>query len=435
MQRVYKLTRSGNPDLYKAFAERFLDLVRDGGRIGVVLPRTAFAGDGTAPFREALFTSARELSLDAIVNNRQWMFPDVHPQYTVMLTSGVIDRGVLERTISVSGPSDSRTAFDLVDQQRVAWTLEDLRRALPDLAIPLLPNRRMATIFQRLSTVHPRFASTRLGWHPVPWIEFNVTIERKSGLLKEYGQVDGDWWPVYGGRSFDLWEPELWRKNGQPEFVLEPAVGLAELQRKRLRSSVWKVFPRSALQDSGSLPMHRPRILFRDVSRATDSRTVRAALVPPHVFAHNKAPTIIWPSGDARDEAYLLAVMASVPFDWLARRRVEVNLNLFILNSLAVPRPPRSDPRWQRSAEVAARLASVDQRYRNFAADNGVATGALDDAERAGLIAELDAVVAHLYGLSRDELEEIFEDFPATTAGVSPGRRADVLEWYDRWAT
>ena len=51
------------------------------------------------------------------------------------------------------------------------------------------------------------------------------------------------------------------------------------------------------------------------------------------------------------------------------------------------------------------------------------------------MIAELDAVVAHLYGLDRDELELMFEDFPATEAGVSPGRRAAVLEHFDRWAT
>ena len=59
----------------------------------------------------------------------------------------------------------------------------------------------------------------------------------------------------------------------------------------------------------------------------------------------------------------------------------------------------------------------------------------LADDEKAAMIAELDAVVALLYGLAREELEEMFEDFPATTAGIAPGRRAATLEWYDRWAT
>ena len=29
----------------------------------------------------------------------------------------------------------------------------------------------------------------------------------------------------------------------------------------------------------------------------------------------------------------------------------------------------------------------------------------------------------------------MFDDFPATEAGVSPGRRAAVLEQFDRWAS
>jgi len=60
-------------------------------------------------------------------------------------------------------------------------------------------------------------------------------------------------------------------------------------------------------------------------------------LAPPHVFAHNKAPSLLWPKGDERDQAYLLGVMSSVPFDWFARRRVEINMNYFILNSLLTP--------------------------------------------------------------------------------------------------
>lgn len=432
---AYELTKSGDPDLYKAFAERFLGLVRDGGRLGVVLPRSAFAGDGTTPFRDALFSRTASADLDVILNNKQWMFPDVHPQYTIVLTSAAVGEAG-SRSISVAGPLASRDAFERVDDERVGWTLDELRSALPDLAVPLLPSHRLATIFKRLVTSHPRFDSGKGGWRALPWAEFHGTKDRKSGLLKEPGQVAGEWWPVYGGKSFDLWQPELWKRGeGELQFVLEPDVGLAELQAKRQRSSVWKAFPSSVLRDPASLPMHRPRILFRDVTNRTNSRTVIAALVPPNVFAHNKAPSLIWPAGDEDDVAYLLGVMCSVPFDWIARRRVELNLNYFILNSLIVPRPPRDDPRRGRVIELAGGLACIDDRYADFAAHANVTVGQADGGRRATMIAELDAVVAHLYGLERDELEEFFDDFPATEAGVAPGRRAAILEWYDRWAS
>ena len=130
------------------------------------------------------------------------------------------------------------------------------------------------------------------------------------------------------------------------------------------------------------MPQHGPRILFRDITNRTNSRTSIACLAPPHVFAHNKAPSLLWPKGDEHDQAYLLGVMASVPFDWFARRRVELNMNYFILNSLPVPRPPRDDPRWQRAVDLAGRLACIDERYAEFGAAVGVPVGPARAGER-----------------------------------------------------
>jgi hypothetical protein len=430
----FALLKSGNKDLYKAFAERFLDLLRAGGHLGVVLPRGAFAGDGTAPFRERLLGSAANASLDVILNNKQWMFPDVHPQYTIVLLAAQIGPAQ-DRTLSVSAVASSRTEFDLINEERTNWTLAQLRVPHPDLTVPLLPSAAAARLYQRVVLSHPRFDSGRDGWRAVPWRELDGTSDRQSGLLKDFG-VPGAW-PVLGGSSFDLWQPDVWREpGGEIKFSLEREEGLAELQRKRQRSDVWREnFPLASLRDPGTLPMHYARILFRKITNRTNSRTCVVCLEPPHVFAHDPACTLLWPSGTELDQAYLLGVMASVPFDWFVRRRTEVNLNFFILNSLPVPRPPRSDPRRQRVGILAGRLACVDDRFVVFANRSGVNYGPLEPAEKAAMIAELDAVVAHIYGLSSDELKLLFEDFPATEAGVSPARRAAVLEHFARWAS
>lgn len=429
----YVLTRSGDPDLYKAFAERFLALLRPGGQLGVVLPRTAFSGDGTAPFRERLLGSARSAWLDVMLNSGGWVFPDAEHRYTLVLLAAELGAGPV-RTLSVSAVASSRKEFDRIDEERTNWTIAELRVPHPDLAVPLLPSIAAARLYQRVVTTHPRFDSSKGGWRAVPWREFDVTNDRKSGLLKEPGAVSGEWWPVYGGKSFDLWEPELWRRDGELSFILEPKVGLAELQRKRQRSDVWRAhFRPEVLRDPATLPQHRPRILFRDITNRTNSRTCIASLAPPRVFAINTAPSVVWPAGDERDQAYLLGIMSSMPFDWFARRRVETHLNYFILNSLPVPRPGRDDPGWHRIVELAGRLAAIDERYAEWAEACGVGSGALEPAEKAAALAELDALVALAYGLARDELELMFEDFPPTEAGVSPARRAAILEHYARW--
>ena len=100
-----------------------------------------------------------------------------------------------------------------------------------------------------------------------------------------------------------------------------------------------------------------------------------------------------------------------------------------------VPRLDRADPRWVRVVGLAGRLAAIDDRYGDWAAAVSVDCGAMDRADRAAAIAELDAVVAHAYGLERAELELSFEDFPATDAGISPARRAAIVEHHARWVS
>jgi hypothetical protein len=147
------------------------------------------------------------------------------------------------------------------------------------------------------------------------------------------------------------------------------------------------------------------------VSRATDSRTVRAALIPPNVVITNKGPYFLWARGDEKDQAYLLGVLCSIPLDWYARRFVEVNLNYHVLNPLPIPRTPRTHKGWQRVVELGGRLAAQDRRFRAWARAVGVECGRLADDTREDIIAELDAVVARLYGLSEEQLAHVFETF------------------------
>jgi len=98
--------------------------------------------------------------------------------------------------------------------------------------------------------------------------------------------------------------------------------------------------------------------------------------------------------------------------DWYARRFVEINLNFFIFNRFPVPNPDPTDDRYLRTVEVAGRLAAVDDRYASWAEAVGVPVGSVtSQAEKEDLIAELDAVVAHLYGLDAEDLEVIWETF------------------------
>ena len=90
---------------------------------------------------------------------------------------------------------------------------------------------------------------------------------------------------------------------------------------------------------------------------------------------------------------------------------METHLNFYVINPFPIPRPDQSDPLYKRVIELSGRLACPDDRFSDWAKKVGVECGPLDDDHKQDMIEELDAVVAHLYGLSDKQLIHIFETF------------------------
>ena len=107
----YQLQGVGDTDLYQLFCERYSNLVREDGRLGVVLPRTAFLAQGARGFRQWLFIHNNLRRLDLLLNNRRWAFT-IHPQYTIALLTGQRRTPTLQASFEVSGPSASLDEFE-----------------------------------------------------------------------------------------------------------------------------------------------------------------------------------------------------------------------------------------------------------------------------------------------------------------------------------
>jgi hypothetical protein len=215
--------------------------------------------------------------------------------------------------------------------------------------------------------------------------------------------------PIITGACFNLWNPDAGEPfaYGRPD-VLRPYL-LTKLARavNNTRSAY-----RGLRFTSGKLPLDSARITFRDIARATDSRTMICALLPPGTAAVHKAPLVVRRGGGAKAEAALLGIMSSVPFDWVSRRWVELTMSFELLNAFPVPRPDLEAPLGRRIVVVAGRLGAIDDRYADWAAEVGVPVGSVTtQAQKDDLIAELDALVSLLYGLTEDQVEHVFATF------------------------
>jgi len=406
---------SGHPDLYKAFCWRFWQLLRTGGFFGVVLPRSAIMAYGSSEFRIKLFTHGRVRDLTLVLNRGGWVFDDAEHRYTIALLSAEKSKPRSEEKITLRGPfADLKSFLEAKDKDPLKLDVSSILEWTETAALPQFPSEDSPAVFMQMRKAPSFGEDIPESWRTRP-LQGDINATTGKHFMTFSGDRPRGFWPIYSGESFEMWTPD----RGRVYAWADPAVITKELQRKRLRAagnrrSVFGEMPDKWLQNPETLPCLHPRIAFRDVARSTDSRTVITALVPPRVVLTHKAPYLVLVRGDHKDEAYLLGVMSSRIFDWYARRFVETTLSFSMLMSFPVPRPRRSDPFWRRIVEVAAHLASIDDRYDEWArvAYSGAALPEKD--KKDDLTAELDALVARIYGLDEGHLRNIYETFHET---------------------
>jgi hypothetical protein len=387
----------GNADLYKFFCQRYGQLVRPGGSLGVVLPRTVFWAKGSEGFRNWLFDHAAPRRIDFLVNLGSWAF-DIHPQISVALLIAKRRAAEDNDEVTVAGIADSAVAFA---KQVAGEGLRLRRRSFGRmLEIPLLSSQAEADILAklRMGEAFP-FGDGRWQCFPVQG-DFNETTDR---LLWE-GAVEGR--PLWKGESFDQFNP-----HGAEERLC--SVDLESLSGPRDRPGA-----RSLLAANYSLverlhakqmAVTRARVVFRDVTNRLNKRTVIACLIPRGTLLVNSAPYLTFLTDDRQAEAACLATLNSLAFDWQARRFVERHLSFFILEGLRLP--PLDNETYTALAEASASLSCVDERFTEFASATGVECGPRSENDRARLRVEIDARVAHAYNLTPNELEVVFSDF------------------------
>ena len=200
---AYPGISAGHPDLYKAFVWRFWDLVSpEGGRIGVVLPRSALAAKGGDEFRKRILNQAETVDLTMLVNNREWVFPNVHPQYTIGLTAITRREGGRESELRLSGPYASLERFRAgVRKAPVTFRAREVEAWNDTASLPLLPSDESVEVFAQLRKSPRLDLNDGSGWRARPVQgDLNATTGKPYMDLVSKECPDG-LWPVYKGAS------------------------------------------------------------------------------------------------------------------------------------------------------------------------------------------------------------------------------------------
>jgi hypothetical protein len=362
---VYRHQGAGQINRYQMFVERALNLTKQQGRIGLVLP-AGFATDHTsAPLRRALLSRT---NIDTIsgFDNRRAIFP-IHRSVRFLVCTSTVGDATRHVTcrFGISDPAELETIPDTGDRPGARSHSISLTPAFlealtgPALAMPELRSETDVRILERIVHSVPRLDAAD-GWNARFGRELNATDDSAH---------------FYAGRAG---LPVLEGKH------IEPFRAHSDRSTRRIsqRSA-------SSLLDPAAT-FSRARLAYRDVASSTNRLSLIAAVLPAGVVTtHSLFCLKTMLSGD--NQAFLCALLNSYVANYLVRQVMTTHLGSTTVEALRIPKPGYDSPLFEEVVELAHQLRRAHDHLAH---------------------ARAQALAARSYGLTEDEFEHILATFP-----------------------
>jgi hypothetical protein len=357
---VYEAQSDGHANRYQLFLERSLALTRPGGRVGLVLPAGLTADRGSARLRRWLFSRC---NVDALVgfDNKQAIFP-IHRSVRFLLLTGT--SGAATTSIGCRfGETDPAILEHGDDHERQPWFSVRLSTGL----------------IQRLSGDDLSVPDVRT---PV-----DLSLAEKAAALFRPLGADFGWNARFGRELNATDDRDVLRPAGHGLPIVEGK--LIEPYRVRLDDARHSISTRDAGRLLGQRHQHW-RLAYRDVASATNRLTLIAALLPPGSVSTHTVFCLRTPLSLAAHR-FLCGMFNSLIVNYLVRLRVMTHVTTTIVERLPMPGEEEAGATYP---EVGSIARALSQRHDPM------------------LEARLNAIVAKLYQLTREEFVHVLGTFP-----------------------
>jgi hypothetical protein len=436
----YPLCGHGDVNTYSVFAETMKALVRSGGRTGMIVPTGIATDDTTKAFFQEVMSNNSLVSLYDFENKKR-IFRDVAPpQKFCLLTLGHVQPNELSDFVFFA-----QKVTDLNEPDRhFRLSADEVALLNPNTrTCPIFRSRRDAELTLRVYRQLPILVRDNAGPKGNPWsISFSSMFHmaNDSGLFHTLEELeaaglhlDGNTFadgarrmlPMYEGKLFHIYNHRYNTFEGVPEERRFRVKAQTLPMGDHVRDPSARPLPRywidQATVESRWAPRGRWGIAFRDTTNVTTNRRTCIIAAVPFSALNHKAPMLLV-GMSPRLRLCLLGTLSSFAFDYFARQSLAgASMSFFILKQLPVPTPRTllETRDWlgeETSAWVGSRVLELSYTswdLKDMARDVGYLGDpfAWDDERRCMLAAELDALMFHIYGISRDEVDYILSTF------------------------
>lgn len=433
----FPLTGRGDINTYAIFAEVDRSLMSRAGRAGVILP-LGIATDSTTQWFFKDLVSTRELASVFAFKEIRRIFVDTDDRKPFCLL-----------TLSGRGEDEAWFAFSLESASDLArpgikYTLspEEITLLNPNTGTcPVFRSRRDAEITLGIYRRVPVLINENDPVNGNPWgIKFMTMfhMSNDSHLFHTRQELEDDGWTLNGNvfereissgggvtveRMLPLYEAKMIHHYDTKWATYEPDGSTRDVTPEEKRDPHFFVMPRywvSQIEVDKKLDGKWDKswmLGWRDIARSTDERSFITTQLPRLPYGHKVLLAL-----PDRGRSEIQAMWTSFAWDYVARQKMGgTSMGYFVVNQLPAPAPAALKPHRSWVADRVDRLNA-----QCLAADTN-----------AHLRAELDALMFHVYGVSRDDADYILETFPIVKrkdiAAHSEYRtKRLILEAYDR---
>ena len=399
---LFASQRKGKLNLYALFIEQCKNLLRNGGACGIVVPDGIYSLKGRQLMRQMLFEETEITGLFGF-ENRKAIFEGVDSRFKFVVLS-FKKGGKTEAFPAAFMRHDVAELEGFPDEESLRISIDLIRRTSPNtLSITEFKTSKDIEILEKMLNQPLLGEGDSNTWYTTFRYEFDQG--KVSSILQ--GEASEKSLPYYKGEM--IWQFQS--AYADATYFIDEGQGRRQLMGRQQDRSQY-------------LDYQYYRLGFRDIARSTDTRTWIATVLPPKVFAAFTIPVInLKKSVAITDEIqlYLCAAMNSFVLDYSMRQRIGTHVSTYYVNQTPVPRLTPADPYFDAIVRRAAQLICTAPAFDELAAEVGLGdhrNGVTDPAERARLRAELDGMIAHVYGLSEDEFAYVLGTFPLVAGSV-----------------
>lgn len=439
----YEWTNVGMLNLYSLFVERSLQIISDNGYCALIVPTGIATDYYTSDFFEHLTTQGKLVSLYDFENRRK-IFEDVdgRTRFSLLTLSNEPSSKEADYVFFAHEPAD------IDDESRhVQLSPSEIGQLNPITnTAPLVRGRTALEILQKQHDISPIFVGEEGDEEAESANPWDVTYNRMFDMSTDSDQfvsidelsdgtrkTNGD--ICKGGETYKrLYEGRMvGQYNHRASHAKDADGNLFRSGTKEPSKETNLANPDFTVNSRYYLPSeavdtatpddysHEWFIGFKDITSATNSRTMIASVLP-HTAVGNKFPLLLT-SRPAREVACLLANLNSMAYDFACRQKIgNVTLNWYIVRQTPVLPPEvyrektiQGEPIVDWISKRVAELTYTAHDLDAWGNDLGFQSTPYDwDSERrTKLRAELDGLFFHLYGLTETDVNHIIDSFGA----------------------